>query len=238
MLEPGLYLIPNQLSDAALDRVLPAYNIEIVRGIRYFVVESLRSARRFLKKCDCEIDIDSLTFSELNEHSDLSDVAALEAMLAPIAAGEPVGVISDAGCPAVADPGADLVAIAQRKGYKVFPLVGPSSILMSLMASGFNGQSFAFLGYLPVDSQARQARLKEMVRRIEREQQTQIFIEAPYRNNQLIADLVQHLPAGMRLCVASDITAEGQSVITRTMAQWRQAHYDYHKVPTIFLLYK
>lgn len=238
MLEPGLYLIPNQLSDVALDRVLPAYNIEVVRGIRYFVVESLRSARRFLKKCDREIDIDSLTFSELNEHSDLKDVAALEAMLAPIAAGVPVGVISDAGCPAVADPGADLVAIAQRKGYKVFPLVGPSSILMSLMASGFNGQSFAFLGYLPVDSQARQARLKEMVRRIEREQQTQIFIEAPYRNNQLIADLVQHLPAGMRLCVASDITAEGQSVITRTMAQWRQAHYDYHKVPTIFLLYK
>ena len=238
MLEPGLYLIPNQLSDVALDRVLPAYNIEVVRGIRYFVVESLRSARRFLKKCDREIDIDSLTFSELNEHSDLKDIAALEAMLAPIAAGEPVGVISDAGCPAVADPGADLVAIAQRKGYKVFPLVGPSSILMSLMASGFNGQSFAFLGYLPVDGQARQARLKEMVRRIEREQQTQIFIEAPYRNNQLIADLVQHLPAGMRLCVASDITAEGQSVITRTMAQWRQAHYDYHKVPTIFLLYK
>ena len=238
MLEPGLYLIPNQLSDVALDRVLPAYNIEVVRGIRYFVVESLRSARRFLKKCDREIDIDSLTFSELNEHSDLRDIAALEAMLAPSAAGVPVGVVSDAGCPAVADPGADLVAIAQRKGYKVFPLVGPSSILMSLMASGFNGQSFAFLGYLPVDGQARQARLKEMVRRIEREQQTQIFIEAPYRNNQLIADLVQHLPAGMRLCVASDITAEGQSVITRTMAQWRQAHYDYHKVPTIFLLYK
>ena len=238
MLEPGLYLIPNQLSDVALDRVLPAYNIEVVRGIRYFVVESLRSARRFLKKCDRGIDIDSLTFNELNEHTDLKDIAALETMLAPIAAGEPVGVISDAGCPAVADPGADLVAIAQRKGYKVFPLVGPSSILMSLMASGFNGQSFAFLGYLPVDSQARQARLKEMVRRIEREQQTQVFIEAPYRNNQLIADLVQHLPGAMRLCVASDITAEGQSIITRTMSQWRQARYDYHKVPTIFLLYK
>ena len=235
MLEPGLYLIPNQLSDVALDRVLPAYNIEVVRGIRYFVVESLRSARRFLKKCDRGIDIDSLTFKI--HFSDLQE-KNVDSMLAPIAAGEPVGVISDAGCPAVADPGADLVAIAQRKGYKVFPLVGPSSILMSLMASGFNGQSFAFLGYLPVDSQARQARLKEMVRRIEREQQTQVFIEAPYRNNQLIADLVQHLPGAMRLCVASDITAEGQSIITRTMSQWRQARYDYHKVPTIFLLYK
>lgn len=238
MLEAGLYLIPTQLSNVELDRVLPAHNIEVVRGIRHFVVESLREARRFLKKCDRNIDIDSLTFNELNEHSDLSDTAALEALLAPIAHGEPVGVISDAGCPAVADPGADLVAIAQRRNYKVFPLVGPSSILMSLMASGFNGQSFAFLGYLPVDSQARQARLKEMTRRIEREHQTQIFIEAPYRNNQLIADLASRLPAGMRLCVASDITGEKQSIVTRTMAQWKQARYDYHKIPTIFLLYQ
>ena len=238
MLEAGLYLIPSQMSDVTLDRVLPAHNIEVVRGIRHFVVESLRSARRFLKKCDRDIDIDSLTFNELNEHSDLKNTAALEAMLAPIAAGEPVGIISDAGCPAVADPGADLVAIAQRKGYKVFPLVGPSSILMSLMASGFNGQRFAFEGYLPVDAQARQARLREMTRRIEREQQTQIFIEAPYRNNQLIADLVQHLPPRMRLCVASDITGDNESIVTRTIGEWKQARYDYHNVPTIFLLYQ
>ena len=237
-LQAGLYLIPTQLSDVPLERVLPAYNIEVVRELRFFVVESLRSARRFLKKCDRDIDIDSLTFHELNEHTDLKDTAAIEALLDPIGRGEAVGVISDAGCPAVADPGADLVAIAQRKCYKVFPLVGPSSILMSLMASGFNGQSFAFLGYLPVEAQARQARLKEMIRRIEREHQTQIFIEAPYRNNQLIADLATHLPTGLRLCVASDITGEGQSIVTRTIAQWRQARYDYHKVPTIFLLYQ
>ena len=236
-LEAGLYLIPTQLSDVALDRVLPAHNIEVVRGISHFVVESLRSARRFLKKCDRDIDIDSLTMNELNEHTDLKDTDALEGLLDPIGRGEAVGVISDAGCPAVADPGADLVAIAQRRGYKVFPLVGPSSILMSLMASGFNGQSFAFEGYLPVDTQKRQARLKEMTRRIERERQTQIFIEAPYRNNQLIADLAGHLPTTMRLCVASDITGEGQSIITRTIGQWRQAQYDYHKVPTIFLLF-
>ena len=237
MLEAGLYLIPTQLSDVALERVLPAYNIEVVRGIRYFVVESLRSARRFLKKCDRDIDIDSLTFNELNEHTDLKDTAALEDLLAPIARGEAVGIISDAGCPAVADPGADLVAIAQRRGYKVFPLVGPSSILMSLMASGFNGQRFAFEGYLPVDAQARQARLKEMMRRIEREQQTQIFIEAPYRNNQLIADLAQRLPGSLRLCVASDITGESQSIITRSLAEWKQSRYGYHKIPTIFLLF-
>lgn len=235
MLEAGLYLIPTQLSDVPLDGVLPAHNVEVVRGIRHFVVESLRSARRFLKKCDRDIDIDSLTFNELNEHTDLKDTAAIEAMLAPITRGEAVGVISDAGCPAVADPGADLVAIAQRCGYKVFPLVGPSSILLSLMASGFNGQRFAFEGYLPVEAQAR---LKEMARRIERDRQTQIFIEAPYRNNQLIADLTQRLPGGMRLCVASDITGENQSIITRTLDQWKQARYNYHKVPTIFLLYQ
>ena len=238
MLEAGLYLIPTQLSDVSLDRVLPAHNNEVVRGIRYFVVESVRSARRFLKKCDRDIDIDSLTFNELNEHTDLKDTAAIEALLDPIGRGEPVGVISDAGCPAVADPGADLVALAQRRGYKVIPLVGPSSILMSLMASGFNGQRFAFEGYLPVDASARQSRLKEMVRRIDREHQTQIFIEAPYRNNQLIADLATHLPPRMRLCVASDITGEGQSIITRTIGEWRQSRYDYHKVPTIFLLYQ
>ena len=231
-------MIPCQLSDVSLDRVLPAHNIEVVCGIRFFVVESLRSARRFLKKCNRDIDIDALTFNELNEHSDLSDVVALEALLDPIGRGEPVGVISDAGCPAVADPGADLVAIAQRKGYKVFPLVGPSSILMSLMASGFNGQSFAFEGYLPVDSRARQVRLKELTRRIERERQTQIFIEAPYRNNQLIADLATSLPSGMRLCVASDITGDKQSIVTRTLGQWRQSPYDYHKIPTIFLLFQ
>ena len=236
-MEVGLYLIPSQLSDGPLDRVLPAHNVEVVCGIRHFVVESLREARRFLKRCDRNINIDDLTFHELNEHSDLKDTTALERLLAPITKGESVGVISDAGCPAVADPGADLVAIAQHKGYKVFPLIGPSSILLSLMASGFNGQRFAFEGYLPIDASARQARLKEMLRRIEREHQTQIFIEAPYRNNQLIADLVRHMPATMRLCVASDITGEKQSIITRTIAQWRQAQYDYHKVPTIFLLY-
>ena len=236
MLEAGLYLIPCQLSDVPLDRVLPAYNLEVVRGIRYFVVESLRSARRFLKKCDRDIDIDSLTMSELNEHTDLNDTAAIEALLEPIGRGEAVGVISDAGCPAVADPGSDLVAIAQRRGYKVFPLVGPSSILLSLMASGFNGQRFAFEGYLPIDGPARQARLKEMTRRIEREGQTQVFIEAPYRNNQLIADLAEHLAPQLRLCVASDITGESQSIITRTLGEWKRAQYDYHKIPTIFLL--
>ena len=237
-IEVGLYLIPCQLSDGPLDGVLPARNVEVVRGLRHFVVESLRSARRFIKKCDRDIDIDSLTLNELNEHTARKDTAAIAALLAPIGRGESVVVISDAGCPAVAAPSSDLVAIAQRRGYKVFPLVGPSSILLSLMASGFNGQRFAFEGYLPVDSQARQARLKEMIRRIDRERQTQIFIEAPYRNNQLIADLASHMPPRMRLCVASDITGENQSIITRTVEEWKRAKYDYHKIPTIFLLFQ
>ncbi|MDE6556901.1 MAG: SAM-dependent methyltransferase, partial [Duncaniella sp.] len=139
-LRPALYLIPSAMSDAPLTDVMPARNFEIIKGLRHFVVENLRSARRFLKKVDRSIDIDTLTFVELNEHTPAADVSA---MIEPLERGESIGVISEAGCPAVADPGADLVAIAQRKGLEVVPLVGPSSILLSLMGSGFNGQSFA-----------------------------------------------------------------------------------------------
>lgn len=232
--QPRLYLFPVPMGDSPVDMVLPAYNLEKLHEVKHFVVENLRSARRFLKACDRSIDIDSLSLVELSEHTDPADVAA---MLDPMASGHSIGVISEAGCPAVADPGADLVAIAQSRGYEVVPLVGPSSILLSLMASGFNGQSFAFNGYLPVDSKARSIRLKEMTRRITVERQTQIFIETPYRNNKLIADLAERLPGDMKLCVASDITCSRQSIITRTMSQWKKSSYNYDKVPTIFLLY-
>ena len=235
MIEPALYLIPVQLSDGDLMQVLPAGNTSIVSEIKHFVVENVRSARRFLKKCNREIDINSLTFAELNEHTRPEDVAA---MLAPLEQGMAMGVISEAGCPAVADPGADLVAIAQQRGLRVKPLVGPSSILMSLMASGFNGQSFAFVGYLPIDTASRTKRLKTMEQRIMHDDQTQIFIETPYRNNALLADLLRHLPASMRLCVACDITGERESIITRTIKQWATLHPVLEKVPTIFLLYK
>ena len=150
--------------------------------------------------------------------------------------GEPVGVMSEAGCPAVADPGAAVVAIAQREGLKVVPLVGPSSILMSLMASGFNGQCFAFAGYLPVDSAARQRRLRDMEGCIRRMGQTQIFIETPYRNNRLIPELCRALPGSLKLCVASDLTGPRESIVTRELSQWAKATYDYDKIPTIFLL--
>ncbi|MBP5561169.1 MAG: SAM-dependent methyltransferase [Muribaculaceae bacterium] len=235
MLEPALYLIPVTLSDGTHERVLPQFNVQVIREIRHFVVENVRTARRFLKACDRAIDIDKLTFSELNGHTRPEDV---EAMLAPLADGEAVGLMSEAGCPAVADPGADLVSLAQRRGYVVRPLVGPSSILLGLMASGFNGQRFAFEGYLPIEAGARSRRLKEMVRRIEHEDQTQIFIETPYRNDRLVEELCRVLPPSLRLCVATDLTGAGEHAVTRTIAQWRKLPPQSGKVPTIYLLYK
>lgn len=235
MIEAALYLIPVPLSEGPFHRVLTAHNVEIVKEIRHYVVENVRSARRFLKKCDPGINIDSLTFCELNRHTDPADI---ESYLEPLAAGEPVGVISEAGCPAVADPGADVVAIAQRRGFRVVPLVGPSSILLGLMASGFNGQSFVFHGYLPIDAQARARKLRDMQQSIMRENQTQIFIETPYRNDSLFTELSRVLPPQIRLCVATDITGPNERIITRTIAQWVRAGEKPGKVPTIFLLYK
>ena len=232
-IRPALYLIPSTMSDAPVSDVIPDGNITIIRGIRHFVVENVRTVRRFLKRCDRNIDIDTLSFTVLDEHTRPEEIPA---MLSPIAEGHPVGVISEAGCPAIADPGADLVAIAQTKGYETIPLVGPSSIILSLMGSGFNGQSFAFVGYLPHESKARTARLRELEQRIRREGQTQIFIETPYRNNRLISELCRELPGDMLLCVASDITGARESIITAPVSVWKTKKYDYSKIPTIFLL--
>ena len=210
----ALYLFPVPLdNNAPLERSLPAYNTEILREIKHFIVENVRSARRFLKKCDRSIDIDSLEFTVLDEHTAPADVPA---MLRPLEEGHSMGVISEAGCPAVADPGADVVA---------------------LMASGFNGQSFAFNGYLPIHQPQRGAKLKEMERRILRERQTQIFIETPYRNNRLIAELVSALPPSMKLCVASGITGEAERIVTLPLSRWGKEKYDFDKIPTIFLLF-
>lgn len=234
MNEAKLYLFPVPLSPETTHKVLPEANTEILRQIKYFIVENIRSARRFLKQCDKAIDIDSLTFYTLNEQTRPDE---LPEMVKPLEQGHSMGVISEAGCPAIADPGADVVAIAQKKGIEIVPLVGPSSILMSLMGSGFNGQSFAFNGYLPIDKAARASKLKEMERRIIRERQTQIFIETPYRNNKLIAELTSVLPPNMLLCVASDITGEKQNIITRKLSWWSKAKYNYDKIPTIFLIF-
>ncbi|MDE7032333.1 MAG: SAM-dependent methyltransferase [Muribaculaceae bacterium] len=230
---PKLYLFPVPLSDVGPEQVLPGSNLQLLLGIRYFVVENLRSARRFLKACHKSIIIDDLEFTELSEHTPPGEV---DAMLAPMAHGHSIGVISEAGCPAVADPGADLVAAAQSRGYEVVPLVGPSSILLSLMGSGFNGQRFTFNGYLPIDARARAGKLKDMQQAIRRDHCTQIFIETPYRNNKLIEELCRVLPADMLLCVASDITGPRQRINTRRIDQWRRIKPDYDKIPAIFLL--
>ena len=235
MERPNLYLFPVPFSEGNLDTVLPARTIEIIKDIKYFIVENIRSARRFLKKCDRNIDIDTLTFYTLNQHTKPEEISNF---LTPMGQGSNMGIISEAGCPAIADPGADVVAIAQSKGYNVVPLVGPSSILMAMMASGFNGQSFAFQGYLPIDSNDRSRKFKEMENSILKGNQTQIFIETPYRNNKLVAEMTKTLPKSLKLCVASDISGEKESIITKTINEWNRMKYDYDKIPTIFLLYK
>lgn len=230
---PRLFLFPVPLADVAPAEVLPAPNLEIIKQVKYFAVENLRSARRFLRAVSPDIVIDDLDLRELSEHT---DVAEVEALIAPMDAGHDMGIISEAGCPAVADPGADLVAVAQRRGYTVVPLVGPSSILMALMASGFNGQCFTFRGYLPREGKARNAAMRQMERDVRRGD-TQIFIETPYRNNRIIEELCHTLPGNMLLCVASDITGPRQSIMTRPLSHWASMKYDYSKIPTIFLLY-
>lgn len=232
---PALYLLPVTLGDTAIDAVLPAYNCEVIRAIRHFIVEDVRSARRFLKKVDREIDIDALTFYPLNKHT---SPEAISGYLKPLLAGESMGVISEAGCPAVADPGADVVAIAQRKNLKVVPLVGPSSIILSVMASGFNGQSFAFHGYLPIEPAERAKRLKQLEQRIYNEQQTQLFIETPYRNNKMVEDILHNCRPQTRLCIAANITCEGEYIRTKTVKEWQGHTPDLSKIPCIFLLYK
>lgn len=227
-----IILFPSLLAPVSPEDVLPAANIAQIREVKFFVVEELRTARRFLKSCDRSIDIDSLQFNVLNEHTSPTEV---EAMLAPALVGNDIGVISEAGCPAVADPGADLVAAAQRKGIEVVPLVGPSSILLALMASGFNGQSFTFEGYLPIDG----GRRSEAINRIiagARRHHTHIFIETPYRNNRLLGELASKLPGDMLMCVAADITGPTQSIRTMPAKAWKTAEYNYDKRPAIFLV--
>lgn len=235
MIEKALYLLPVTLGDTSVGKVLPAYNKEIIVEIKHFVVEDVRSARRFLKKVESQINIDELTFYPLNKHT---SPEAISGYLKPLMEGLPMGVISEAGCPAVADPGADVVAIAQRKGLKVVPLVGPSSIILSVMGSGFNGQSFAFHGYLPIEPGERTKRLKELEARIYTEHQTQLFIETPYRNNKMMEEILKTCRPQTKLCIAANITCEGEYIRTKTVKEWKGNLPDLNKIPCIFLLYK
>ncbi len=230
-----LYLVPTTLGDTELHKILPAYNAEIVSALKYFIVENVRTARRFLKKVNREIDIDVLTFFELNQHTKPEEVAQF---LHPLKGGNDIGVISEAGCPAVADPGADVVALAQQQGFTVAPLVGPSSILLSLMGSGFNGQSFVFLGYLPVQPSDRIKALKKMENRVYAESQTQIFIETPYRNMKMVEDIIAACQPNTKLCIAADITLPTEFIKTKPVSAWKTQKPDLNKRPCIFLLYK
>ncbi len=235
-MENALYLIPVTLGDTPVEKVLPSYNRNIILGIKHFIVENIRSARRFLKKTDNAIDIDTLTFYELNRHTDRRIIGEY---LVPLQNGNPVGIISEAGCPAVADPGADVVAEAQRRGFRVIPLTGPSSIIMSVMASGFNGQSFAFNGYLPVEPQQRAKALRKLEGRAVSEDQTQIFIETPYRNRKMIETILNSLRPSTKLCIAAGITCQEEFIATKTVAEWKKTKMpELSKIPAIFLLYK
>jgi 16S rRNA (cytidine1402-2'-O)-methyltransferase len=232
---PTLYLIPTTLGETSLESVLPTHNSLIINSIKHFIVEDIRTARRFLKKVNAQINIDDLQFFALNQHTSASE---LSSFILPLKQGNDVGVISEAGCPAIADPGADIVAMAQAQGIKVVPLVGPSSILLALMGSGFNGQSFAFNGYLPVQPTDRIKALKKLESRIYSENQSQLFIETPYRNMKMVDDILSSCQSHTKLCIAADITLETEYIVTKTVKEWKGKVPDLHKRPTLFILYK
>ncbi len=236
-IEPALYLIPVTLGETEYQKVLPEYNKKILRGIKNFIVENRRSAIRFLKLADSSIDIDLLEFLELNEHSDL---ARISNYLDPLLKKKlPMGIISEAGCPAVADPGAAVVEMAQKKNLKVVPLSGPSSMIMAVMASGLNGQSFAFNGYLPVKPNERAAKIRQLENRAWNEKQTQLFIEAPYRNLKMLESILNSCRNETMVCVAAGLTTEQEFIKTLSVAEWKKSNEPpINKVPAIFLIYR
>ena len=227
-----LYLVPAPLSENTICSVLPQNVISIIHGLQQFIVEDVRTARRFLSKTGHPQKIDSLRFRELNEHTPEDETGSF----LPFLQGAPTGLLSEAGAPAVADPGAAIVRLAHENNIKVVPLSGPSSLLMALMASGMNGQSFAFAGYLPVKKPERQERIRALERRSADEKQTQIFIETPYRNMQLLGDIITSCRASTRLAIAADITGKGEFIKTQTIKQWKNNLPEINKVPAVFLI--
>ena len=231
-----LYLIPCSISDdTAVADVTPAANQAIIDSLDYFIVENTRSARRFLSKSGYAKAIDEATFVELNEHT--TSPTEIARMIEPLKAGRSAGVISEAGVPAVADPGQAVVELCHKHNIRVVPLVGPSSILMAVMASGLSGQSFAFNGYLPIKEPERSKTIKRLESRARTEHQSQLFIEAPYRNVKLLEQMLKSLNPDTRLCIACDITSKSEYIRTQTVAQWRKSTMpDIQKHPTIFII--
>lgn len=229
-----LYLIPSSMGEGA-EMGLPQYAIEVVHTLDTFIAERAKTARRFLKEIKTPVPFDEMTFYELNKHTDANE---RETFLDDIFEGKDMGLLSEAGCPGVADPGAEIVGLAHRQGIEVIPFVGPSSILLALMASGMNGQNFAFSGYLPSKPEARIKALKREENQSIGNNQTRIFIETPYRNNALIQDALKHLSPYTQFCIAADLTLPTQFISTKTIREWQQNPApDLHKRPAIFLIY-
>jgi 16S rRNA (cytidine1402-2'-O)-methyltransferase len=228
-----LYLMPVPLGDSPPDQVIPVYVLGLINQIDHYAVEDLRSARRYLKKAGIIKPIDELNFYLLNEHSHEAD---LDPILDVLKSGITIGLLSEAGVPAVADPGADLVRLAHKNDINVVPLSGPSSILMALMASGINGQNFCFHGYIPIKKPGRVQALKLIEKQARDTGGTQIFMETPYRNMSLLEDIIGTCNEEMRLCIAADITLPGEFIKTRSVREWRDKLPDLHKRPTVFLL--
>lgn len=235
-MKPSLILIPTTLGDLdSVNKVLPDYNLKLTYGIKVFIVEQIRTARRFLKKIKHPLPIDDMTFYELNKHTDQNQVFSY---LTAIEQGESVGLISEAGTPCVADPGSVIVKIAHQKNIDVIPLVGPNSIILSLMASGFNGQNFSFHGYLPVDKNERSRKIQQIETATYKNDQTQIFIETPYRNMQVFENLLKTCKGNTLLCIACNISLEDQYIKTKSIQDWKKEKVDLKKKPTVFLIYK
>ena len=230
-----LYLIPSSLGSSDIDNILPPYNKEIINTLNEFIAEDARTARRFLKSAGYALSLDNITFHLLNEHTQSIDKSTF---LNSVRHGGNIGLLSEAGCPCIADPGAEIVKIAQAENIRVIPLVGPSSILMGLMASGFNGQNFAFVGYLPIEQKNRMKKLKELETLAIKNNQTQIFIETPYRNQKLLDDILKTCSSETLLCIASDITLQTEFIKTKTISEWKKDLPDIQKKTTVFLIYK
>ena len=230
---PKIYLVPSPLSEGDWQNVLPARIFDVLSETRFFIVENVRTARRFMKQVNKAIDIDGMTFFELNKHTPEKEIPAF---LAPLEKGYDMAVISEAGCPGVADPGAAIVRLAHQKGMVVEPLTGPSSVFLALMASGLNGQNFAFNGYLPVRKGERIRAIRTLEMTAKNSGQTQIFIEAPYRNNQLLNDILKAASPPTLLCIAANLTGKNAFIATKSIGQWKKEVPDLHKQPAIFLL--
>lgn len=228
-----LFLIPTTLGDNEPLEVLPISIKKTIESVDHYIVENEKTARHFIKKISSKKQQSSLQIYLLNKFTE-PDV--LPTFLEPCLEGKNVGIISEAGCPGIADPGADIVAIAHRKGIRVVPLVGPSSILLALMASGLNGQNFAFNGYLPIEASDRRSAIKRLERLSRENNQAQLFIETPYRNDKLYKELVKTLAPNTKLCVASEITLTSEFIATKTANEWKNISLDLHKKPTIFII--